>query len=148
MKAPKQTNQKTTKPSCLLTTIFYASIANYILVLSQIFIPTVSELFAGSLLFLLPFFIFSLLGLTLIFLTVREKMTGRLKKSLILTGVSAFGILACSVLHNLTYAIGIYFFQKEFEEPVFFLLAVIILPVVFLFAAISSLYLLLKKKKL
>jgi len=64
--------------------IFWTLIGISVVVASQFFIPMVRELFKGSLLFLLPIIVFSLLGAVLIFLTMKGRVEGTLKKFLIL----------------------------------------------------------------
>ena len=66
-----------------------------------------------------------------------------------LTGLSAVGIPVFAVLHNLVYALLVLLFGEEFrdsggDEPVFFILAVIVCPAVFLIGATTGTVLLLK----
>ena len=70
------------------------------------FVPPVRDLFRGSL-FLVPLIVFALLGLALTVLTIKEKIAGRQKKFLILTGLSATGFFVSVFLHNAFYALGI-----------------------------------------
>ena len=64
----------------LLPATFYALIGIFLLIISMLFIPVVGELIKGPLLFLLPLITFSLLGVALIFLTIKAKLKGKLKK--------------------------------------------------------------------
>jgi len=50
------------------------------------------------------------------------------------------------ILHNMIYAFIMYFFKVDFEEPVFFILAVIIIPLYFITAIIYTIIKKLKKK--
>lgn len=132
--------------------IFGALVASFLVVLSEFFVPVVREFFRGSLLFLLPIGIFFLLGLFLIIFTIREKVSGRLKKFLILTGASAVGFFVCILLHNLIYGLFIYLFGQNFweriglgDEPVFFIIAIFICPIGFLVGLIGSLIIYIKK---
>ena len=99
---------------------------------------------------LLLLVIFSLLGIALLVLTVREKAEGKLKGFLLLTGASAAGISVFGILHNLVYALAIHFFGADIwnngDEPFFFILAVIVCPLGYLVGAIGSLVLYLKQK--
>ena len=133
--------------------IFWILLIAFIVVLSQFFIPAVTEILQGSLLFLLPHAIFSVLGAALIFFTIKEKVEGKLKIFLILTGISSAGFLIGIVLHNFIYAlaiitkdIAILSYSMEILHAAFFLIAVIVCPIGFLIGAIGSIVLFFKKK--
>jgi len=93
------------------------------------------------------------LGITLIILTIKSGIGGKLKKFLILTGASVAGFFVSVVLHNFIYGLFIHFFGKDFwnrigsggDEPVFFILAIIVCPIGFLIGAIGSTVLFAKK---
>jgi len=90
------------------------------------------------------------LGIVLIILTLKSGIGGKLKKFLILTGASVAGFFVSVVLHNLIYGLFIYFFGKDFwgpggDEPVFFILAIVVCPIGFLIGTIGSGVLLVKK---
>jgi hypothetical protein len=132
---------------------FWATVILFLIILAQMFIPAVRDLFRGSIFFLLPFAIFSLLGLILIFLAIKGGVVGKLKKFLLLTGISSAGIFVAIVLHNLIYALAIYFLGEDFwersgmgDEPVFFILGLIVLPICFLIGLIGTIVLLIKQK--
>ena len=104
-------------------------------------------------LFLVPFLVFFLLGIALLVLTLKEKMAGKLKKFLLLTSASAIGFFLFILLHNLVYALFIYFFGENFweriglgDERFFFFLAIIVCPIGFLIGVVGSGTLLLKRK--
>lgn len=89
----------------------------------------------------------TLLGIVLIFMAARARVTRAFRRWLILTGVSAVGIPLSAVLHNLVYAMGIHFFGREFwgqpgpgggDEPVFFFLALIVFPLLLLVSALAG----------
>jgi len=136
--------------------IFWALIVVFIVLVINILTPP--EAFAPTFrrsLFLWVFFIsggaFFLLGGALIFLTVKEKMAGTLKKFLLLTGASAVGLPVFAALHNLVYALLILWFGEDFwgasgDEPVFFILAVIVCPIGFLVGAVGTIVLAIKNK--
>jgi len=86
------------------------------------------------------------LGVTLLVLAARAKMKKILKAFLLLTGASAAGMPLFVVLHNVVYGLFIYFFGEGFwngigDEPVFFILAVMVCPIAFLVGAIGSIVL-------
>ncbi|MFC1906309.1 hypothetical protein ACFLV9_00510 [Chloroflexota bacterium] len=68
-------------------------------------------------------------GIVLIFNTVRRKVKGKLRAFQLLTGASALGIPVFAVLHNFAYMLGIMWFGENAfdngDEPVFFYLALI-----------------------
>lgn len=86
---------------------FYLLIFSFILVVSEIFVPIVRNLFTGSIFFLVPIIVFSLLGLFLILFVTKENINKVLKKYLILTGVSALSFFISVLLHNLFYSLSI-----------------------------------------
>lgn len=134
--------------------IFWALIAIFFMVLAQFFVPVVMEFFAGSLFFLLPFFVLFLLGIALIFSCRNQQIEPRLKKSFILTGACAAGFFISVVLHNGFYALDmvvgkvlVLHYLMEALHVIFFLIAIPICPLGFLVGAISSIVLLIKQRK-
>lgn len=140
------------KKSLILT--FYLLIGTFLFIVSTFFVPAVRDLLRGSFLFLLPFFVFFLLGIALIFLTLKEKIEASPKKFLLLTGASAAGFFVSIVLHNgfyalamLTNQIGPLKFLMEALHTIFFLLAIPVCPIGFLVGVAGSIVMLIKKKK-
>jgi len=138
--------------SIILT--FWALIVVFLLIMSQLFIPLVGELISGPIVFLLPFIIFSLLGIILVFLTIKQKVEGTLKKFLILTGISATGFFVCVFLHNVFYGLSIITnqipilsFVMEMLDIAFFIIATLICPLAFVIGAIGSIIVFINKKK-
>lgn len=102
---------------------------------------------------LLAFSLF-LLGLALIFLTLRRKLERNIKKFLLLTGISSTVFFTSMILHNVVYGLFIHLFGSDFwtrvgleDEPFFFIIAVFVCPVGFLAGAAGSIVLLVKKRK-
>ena len=133
--------------------IFWALIGVFLFILSQFFIPAVSDLFRGSKLFLIPLAVFSLLGLALLVLTLKEKTTGKLKKFLVLTGASSTGFFVFVFLHNAFYALGIVTshitvlnYLMEALHVAFFFIAIFICPLGFLVGTAGSIVMFIKKK--
>lgn len=81
------------------------------------------------------------LGVTLLVLTAKTKVERRLKKFLLLTEASFVGLPVFGILHNAVSGL------TNFEEPVFFILAIIVCPVGFLVGAIGSIVLRVKKSR-
>jgi DMSO/TMAO reductase YedYZ heme-binding membrane subunit len=95
--------------------------------------------------------IFTLLGLALVILTAKLKEPKKQKVFFILTGASALGIPVFAILHNVVYGLFIKFFGEDFwgkggDEPVFFLLALIVCPIIFLVGTVGSIVFLVKAK--
>lgn len=95
-----------------------------------------------------------LLGIALIFFTLKEKIKGKLKLFFLLTGSSIVGFFVFVILHNLFYALGIITshitvlkYLMEILHVTFFIIAVLICPIGFLVGAIGSIVLLIKKRK-
>jgi len=140
------------KKSLMLT--FWALVGVFVLIASEFCIPALGELFRGPLLFLLPFIIFSLLGATLVFLTIKEKVGGNFKKFLILTGTSSAGIFVSIFLHNAFYGLGIITSHiaglsglMEVLHVAFFLIAIFLCPIGFLVGVVGSVVLFIREKK-
>jgi hypothetical protein len=125
--------------------IFWALLAVFVIIVCFFLIPPFGDLLAGSELFLIPFALFFLLGIALIVLTLKEKVAGILKKFFLLTGASATGVLVFILLHNVIYALFIYFFGEGFwnggDEPFFFIMATLVCPLAFLVGAVGSIVL-------
>ncbi len=134
--------------------VFWSLVSTFILILSFFVIPFSDSLrhtlfpFAGIL-----GLIFLILGGVLIYLTFKHKVKGYLKLFLLFTGFSSVGVLPCVILHNLVYALFILLFGENFwintgmtDEPVFFILGLVVCPIVFLIGVIGSIVMFLKKK--
>jgi hypothetical protein len=117
----------------LILSVFWMTVAVFLLIISATFIhiPVLEKLMSGSLRFLV-IALFFLLGSALITLTVKEKITGKLRTFLLLTGASAAGMPVFVVLHNAVSGLS------HTEEPVFFILATIICPLAFLVGALGT----------
>jgi hypothetical protein len=105
--------------------------------------------FPGSLLLGLAL-AFGLLGLVEVVLTVRLKEARAKQVFFLLAGASATAIPICAILHNVVYGVFILWFGEGFwerhgaDEPVFFLLAIVVCPALFLLGAVGSLVFLAK----
>ena len=114
---------------------FWALVVTFVLMVINFFIPALK----GSEAFLIPFIIFSLLGLILLFLILKQKVKGKIKKFLLLTGISASGIFISIFLHNVFYALAVITshiiflnYLMEGLHVAFFILGLIICPLGFL----------------
>jgi len=137
-----------------LTVTFYLLVVVFVLTISIIFIPTFREFVSGTFM-IISGIILVILGSMLIGLTLAQKVKGKLKKLLILTGASAAGFFVFVLLHNIFYALGqvashitiLSYLMKVFEV-VFFLVAIFASPIGFLIGVIGTIVLLNKKRKL
>ena len=132
----------------LIWSIFGALVAVFIAILCLFFNPEFRDLISGTWLYLISFAVFFLLNVALIFLTLRERVSGRLKAFFLLTGASAGGVFVSILLHNLVYALFVHFFGSDFwnggDELFFFTLAIFICPLGFVVGAIGSIVLRIK----
>ena len=136
----------------LIWAIFWALVGVSAVIAIGLFIPAIRELIRGILFVTISGVLLFSLGAALIFLTVKEKVAGRLKKFLILTGASSAGLVVSILLHNAIYGLFIHWFGPDLweriglpDEPFFFIIAVFICPVAFLVGAIGSIVLAAKR---
>ena len=127
---------------------FWALVGIFVVIVSVFVIPSLRELLMGFLFITISGVVVFLLGVALIFFTVKEKVRGKLKKFLILTGASAAGVFVSVLLHNAIYGLFIHWFGADFwdriglaDEPVFFIMAIIVCPIGFLVGAVGSIVL-------
>ena len=130
--------------------VFWILFAFSILALLNIFIMNLIDLFS-RVLFYSSAFALPCLGIALIVLAVKANFTRISKTFFILTGASAIGIVLGAMLHNLVYALFIKLFGEGFwaglgDEPVFFILSVIVCPIALLVGIIGSIVLIAKKR--
>jgi len=126
----------------LVWSVFWVLVGIFIVVLSLIGIPRPLIPFGLSpAIFLSSMVVIALLGVALLFLTVKTKVEGILKKFLLLTGASAVGLPVCALLHNVVSRLF------NIEEPVFFFMAIFVCPIGFLVGAAGTIVLTLKSKR-
>ena len=84
----------------------------------------------------------------------KSGLKGLLKKFLLVTGAAPIGTVVSVILHNAFYGVFIYFFGADFwdrigtgNEPVFFILAIIVCPIAFLVGVIGSIVLFIKGRR-
>ena len=116
--------------------------------------PSFRALFTGSELFLIPMTVFSLAGVALLVLTIKEKLLEKpLKRFLLLAGSSAAGFFLSVILHNVFYALAVVTSQiaalnylMVALHALFFIVAILVCPLGFLVGIIGTIVLLTKKK--
>lgn len=138
-----------------LLTIFCFTVVIFLLLISFIFtqhlIPNSNQIFVYV--FFPGVALLTTLGIILIMMTVRAQIRKGLKYSFVLTGVSAVSMPASAILHNVVYALKIYFFGEDFwsgqhggDEAVFFILAMFLFPALLIASAISGVIILARSK--
>ena len=132
--------------------IFWALVGFFVVIAIVFAIPAVRELLMSLLFIIVSGAVFFLLGVALIYSTVKEKVGGTLKKFLILTGASSAGLFVSIFLHNAIYGLFIEWFGVDFweriglgDEPLFFIIAVFVCPIGFLVGAVGSIVFAIKK---
>ncbi len=122
----------------LIWSIFWALVGVFVISVATMFIPFGSSPVRFNGFAAWP--VFAGLGVTLLVLTIKRKVGGILKKFLLLTGASTVAFLIFAFLHNIVS--GLF----NIEEPVFFILAVIVCPIAFLVGAVGTIVIAIKDK--
>ena len=132
----------------LIWSIFWALVGIFVVIASVFAIPAVRELLMGFLFIIISGAAFFLLGVALIFFTVKGEVGGMLKKFLILTGASSTGFFVSLLLHYAFYVLFVYFLGEGVwdrtgirDDPFFFIMAIVVCPLGFLIGAIGSIVL-------
>lgn len=131
----------------LVRSIFWALVGVFVVIAGVFAVPAARELLMGLLFIIISGVVFGLLGVALIVLTLKEKVGGKFKKFLLLTGASAVGIPVSIFLHNAIY--GLIFVRMldrpDFDEPFFFIMAIVVCPLGFLVGVVGSIVLAVKQ---
>jgi hypothetical protein len=126
----------------LVWLVFWALVGVFVIVISMIAIPRpLMPVWSFQAIFFSAIAVFVLLGVALLFLTVKTKVGGMRKKFLLLTGASAVGLPVFILLHNVVSRLF------NIEEPVFFIMAVFVCPIGFLVGVVGTIVLIMKNKQ-
>ena len=136
-----------------LIIMFYLVIIVFVITVGMLLIPGFRG-YINTAFVIISGIILVILGSILIGLTLVQKVEGKLKKFLILTGASAAGFFIFALLHNIFYALEqvtshitiLSYLMKAFEV-IFFLIAIFACPIGFLIGVIGSIVLFIKKRK-
>lgn len=135
----------------IVITTFWALVVDFTVLMCLILIPSFME-HTNRYFFFTIGILFFVLGAVLLFVTIQQKVTGRLRRFLLLTGGSAVGAVIAAILHNVLYGVGIVigdvFIISHIVEGLhilFFLISVPICPLAFLIGMIGSIVLLFKQ---
>ena len=152
MELEKKSTKVSYKFNLAIKVIFWLLVAFFIELIVVVFVP-IKYISINFLFMAIPGIIFLLLGIALIVLTAKSKLKGLLKKFLLVTGAAPVGAVVSVILHNAFYGVFIYFFGADFwdrigtgDEPVFFILAIIVCPIAFLVGVAGSIVLLIKRR--
>jgi hypothetical protein len=102
--------------------------------ITSMFVPIFRDFYS----ILIPGLIVALLGIPLLILGIRADTGKLIRIFILLAGASAISIALGSVLHNFLSAAVMHFIKGDFEEPVFFIISVIIAPLGFLTGTIGT----------
>lgn len=132
---------------------FWALLFTFVIIASQMLFPVVRDLFRGPKIFLLPFFIFCLLGIVLIFLMRNWQGEKKTKRFLMLTALGSTGFFVFIILHNLFYGLGIAVehiitlkYLMEVLHVISFIIAIFICPLAYLIGTIGTIILFFRKQ--
>ena len=153
MEPEKKSIKVSYKYNLAIKVIFWLLVAFFIELIVVVFAPI--EYRSTNFLFMaIPGIIFPLLGIALIVLTSKSGLKGLLKKFLLVTGGAPIGAVVSVILHNALYGVFIYFFGADFwdrigtgDEPIFFILAIIVCPIAFLVGVVDSIILFIKGRR-
>ena len=133
--------------------VFWVLVGCFVAVACVFLIPAAREAISSVFMAISGAALF-LLGAALILLAVKRQPPGMPRRFLILTGASAAGIPVSVLLHNVIYGLFIYCFGPDFwdrislaDEPVFFVLALLICPTAFLVGTIGTILLVTKRPR-
>ena len=133
----------------LIWSVFWALVIVFVIFIGMIFTPQINELLFGEYNPTLLGYIFvssgvvllTGLGVTLLVLTAKSEVERKLKNFLLLTEASFVGLPVFGILHNAVSGL------MNFEEPAFFILAIIVCPLGFLVGIIGIIVLRIKKSR-
>ena len=134
--------------------IFWALVGIFIVLVGTIVCPPplLPKVIRSGLFLLISSALLLSLGITFLVLTIKGKTKGISRKFQLLTGASAIGIPVSILLHNAIYGLFIHWFGVDFwnggDEPVFFVMAIIVCPIGFLVGAVGSITLAIKNLRM
>jgi hypothetical protein len=137
-----------------LIIMFYLVIIVFVITVGMLLIPGFRG-YINTAFVIISGIILVILGSALIGLTLVQKVEGKLKKFLILTGASAAGFFVFALLHNIFYGleqvtghITILSYLIKAFEVIFFLIAIFACPIGFLIGVIGTIVMFSKKRKM
>ena len=137
-----------------LIIMFYLVIIVFVITVGMLLIPGFRG-YINTVFVIISGIILVILGSVLIGLTLIQKVEGKLKKFLMLTGASVAGFFVFALLHNIFYGLEqvtghitiLSYLMKAFEV-IFFLIAIFACPIGFLVGVIGTIVMFNKKRKM
>ena len=126
--AKKKSNLSAALVLLIIMAVFFTA------AITSMFVPVFRDLYSVF----IPGLIVAVLGIPLLILGIKADTGKLIRIFIILAGASAISIALGSVLHNFLSAAVMHFIKNGFEEPVFFMISVIIAPLGFLTGAIGT----------
>jgi len=150
----QEVNGKANRFSCIIAAMFWALVVIFVIVVCAMAIPVLRHYVMGPTFLITVGAALFLLGMALIWLTLKARVAGALKKFLILTGASAVGFPVSVLLHNAFYGLGIMAehitvlrYLMEVLHIAFFIIAIFICPLGFLVGAVGSIVLFIQRRR-
>lgn len=127
-----------------IKTILILLTASFLFSVSFLFLPNFRDNFSFIYLAISGFLMF-ILGIYLIILSLKKKLPKKLKKNLLITGISASSIFAGAILHNVFYALEILTENVHilslfmgFISGVIFIYSLLVAPIGFVVGVVRS----------
>jgi len=137
-----------------LIIMFYLVIIVFVITVGMLLVPGFRG-YINTAFVIISGIILVILGSILIGLTLVQKVEGKLKKFLMLTGASAAGFFIFALLHNIFYGleqvtshITVLSYSMKAFEVIFFLIAIFACPIGFLVGVIGTIVMFNKKRKM
>ena len=134
--------------------LYWALTAIFILAILFLLSPAVRNTVRAEPALLALGILLLVLGGAVIYLTIKERLTGLPMVFMLLTGASAAGITVSVLLHNAIYGLFLYLFGSEFwtgiglpDEPLFFFLGLIFFPITLLVGITGTIVLAIKNQR-
>ena len=137
-----------------IISVFWTLVVVSALIVTFMLITMLADIESFSFLFIVvPAILLSASGIALIILAARNIRQRLLRSFFLLTGSSATAITLSAILHNLVYALIVYLADKglftlpdNFDEPFFFMIAIIVAPLGLVVGIIGTAILIYGKK--
>jgi len=127
-----------------IVTLLILQISSFLLMLTAIFVVSVRNTFREHGVFLLPIIMYSVLGMLIMIIILKEKSYVQGRKWLLFSALSSAGFLVMSISHNVMYALSIMDLPMmvinklaEWLHVILFITAIIISPIAYLVGVIG-----------
>jgi len=124
-----------------LIAFFILEILFFIVGLSNIFVFKISR---KAFVLFSPLIVTGILGLILLVLTMRYQVSGTLRVFLLLAGTAPSAMFISILLHNLISGAIMKITGGDFEDAIFFILAIFVCPAAFIAGTVGTIVLMIK----